>query len=200
MLTAPSGKAGLLYIKSITDPQIINRSIIAPFYEIDNPAVYSEYLRYYPGSEEGKTGKQVLELMLSGYACVHVEGELCFFDALKAESRSVSENMTESVTQGPSDALTENLAVNLNLIRRRYQSAELKMESMVIGNISRTKVAILYDDSRVNHQVLDELRERLGTLRIDILQASGELEKYIRSDKLHIFPKTGNPLWSPSLE
>ncbi|WP_310833423.1 spore germination protein [Paenibacillus pedocola] len=190
MLTAPSGKAGLLYIKSITDPQIINRSIIAPFYEIDNPAVYSEYLNSYPGSEEGKTGKQVLELMLSGYACVHVEGELCFFDALKAETRSVSENMTESVTQGPSDALTENLAVNLNLIRRRYQSAELKMESMVIGNISRTKVAILYDDSRVNHQVLDELRERLGTLRIDILQASGELEKYIRSDKMRIFPKT----------
>ncbi|QSF44830.1 spore germination protein [Paenibacillus tianjinensis] len=190
VLTAPSGKAGLLYIKSITDPQIINRSIIAPFYEMDNPAVYAEYLAAYPGSEEAKTGKHVLELMLSGYACVHTEGKLCFFEALKAETRSVSENMTESVTQGPSDALTENLAVNLNLIRRRYQSAELKMESILIGNISRTKVAILYDDSRVNHQVLDELRERLGTLRIDLLQASGELEKYISGDKMRIFPKT----------
>lgn len=189
-LTAPSGEAGLLYIKSITDPQIINRSIIAPFYEMDDPAAYSDYLTAYPGSEAVTTAKRVLDLMLSGYACLDVQGKLCLFDALKAETSSVSETKTESVTQGPSDALTENLAVNLNLIRRRYQSAELKMESMLIGNISRTKVAILYDDSRVNHQVLDELRKRLATLRIDILQASGELEKYISSDKVRIFPKT----------
>ena len=190
MMTAPSGKAGLLYIKSITDPQIINRSIIAPFYEMDDPAAYSDYLISYPGSKTVTAGKQAMDLMLGGYACVDVQGQLCFFDALKAETSSVGETKTESVTQGPSDALTENLAVNLNLIRRRYQSAELKMESMLIGNISRTKVAILYDDSRVNHQVLDELRERLNTLRVDILQAAGELEKYISSDKVRIFPKT----------
>ncbi|OMF92391.1 spore germination protein [Paenibacillus sp. FSL R7-0273] len=190
LLTAPAGTGRLLYVKSITDPQIINRSIIAPFYEMNDPAAYAEYLAHYPGSEAVDEGKQVLDLMLGGYACVEVERRLIYFDALKAETSSVSETVTESITQGPSDALTENLAVNLNLIRRRYQSAELKMESMLIGNISRTKTAILYDDSRVNHQVLDELRERLGTLRIDILQASGELEKYISSDKIRIFPKT----------
>lgn len=189
-LTAPAGTGKLLYVKSITDPQIMNRSIIAPFYEMNDPAAYAEYLAHYPGSEAVKDSKQVLDLMLGGYACVEVEQRLIFFDALKAETSSVSQTMTESVTQGPSDALTENLAVNLNLIRRRYQSPELKMESMLIGNISRTKAAILYDDSRVNHQVLDELRERLSTLRVDILQAAGELEKYINSDKVRIFPKT----------
>lgn len=189
-LTAVSGTGRLLFIKSITDPQIINRSIIAAFYEMNDPAAFAEYLAHYPGSEAVEDGKQAMDLMLAGYACVEVERRLIFFDALKAETSGVSETVTESITQGPSDALTENLAVNLNLIRRRYQSEELKMESLLLGNISRTKVAVLYDDSRVNHQVLNELRQRLQTLRIDMLQASGELEKYISSDKIRIFPKT----------
>ncbi|MDF9840034.1 MULTISPECIES: spore germination protein [unclassified Paenibacillus] len=190
VLTAVSGTGKLLFIKSITDPQIINRSIIAAFYEMNDPAAFAEYLAHYPGSKAVEDGKQAMDLMLAGYACVEVAGRLIFFDALKAETSSVSQTVTESITQGPSDALTENLAVNLNLIRRRYQSAELKMESLLLGNISRTKVAILYDDSRVNHQVLDELRERLKTLRVDIVQAAGEVEKYISSDKIRIFPKT----------
>lgn len=63
------------------------------------------------------------------------------------------------------------------------------MEFTIIGNVSKTKVAILYDESRVNHNVLAELK-KLDSLKLDVLQAAGELEKYISSDKLRIFPKT----------
>lgn len=189
-LTAASGQAKLLYIKSVIDPQVIKQNIVAPFYEINNPQAFCSYVGTYPGSEAATTGDRALELLLSGYACIAIQGEVCFFDALKSESSSIRETINESVAQGPSDALTDNLAVNLNLIRRRYQSSDLKMESILIGNISRTKAAILYDNTRVDPQILAELRERIGTLKLDILQAAGELEKYISGDKFRIFPKT----------
>lgn len=189
-LTAPFGQISLFYIKSVTDSQIVNQSIIAPFYEMEETNAYYDYITTYPGSEEATTGKRAIELLLSGYVLIGINDVFCFFDALKSETSSVKETSTESISQGPSDALTENLAVNLNMIRRRYQSSDLKMESMVIGNISRTKVAILYDESRVNHDVLAELREKLSKLKIDIIQASGELEKLISSDKLRILPKS----------
>lgn len=189
-ITAPFGQISLLYIKSVTDSQTVNQSIIAPFYEMEETNAYYDYITTYPGSEEVTTEKRAIELLLSGYVLLGVNDLIWFFDALKAETSSVKETSAESITQGPSDALTENLAVNLNMIRRRYQSSELKMESMVIGNISRTKVAILYDESRVNHDVLAELREKLSMLKIDIIQASGELEKLISSDKLRILPKS----------
>jgi hypothetical protein len=190
VLAVPLGQIHLLYIKSVTDGQSVSRNIIAPFYEMGSPEAYYCYIADYPGSEEVTDGARALELLLSGYACIGQADKLCFFDALRAEVSGVRETITESISQGPSDALGESLAVNLNLIRRRYQSSELKMEFTIIGNVSKTKVAILYDESRVNHEVLAELKEKLDTLKLDVLQAAGELEKYISSDKLRIFPKT----------
>ncbi|MEK3880508.1 spore germination protein [Paenibacillus sp. FSL M7-0420] len=190
VLTIPAGQVSLLYIKSVTDGQVISRNIIAPFYEMGHPAAYYSYVADYPGSEEVTDGQRALDLLLSGYACIGREGKLCCFDVLRAEASSIKETITESISQGPSDALGESLAVNLNLVRRRYLSSALKMEFTIIGNVSKTKVAILYDESRVNPQVLAELKEKLDSLKLDILQAAGELEKYISSDKLRIFPKT----------
>ncbi len=189
-LVAPFGQINLIYIKSVTDSQTLSRHVITPFYEMGDTNAYRDYITTYPGTEEETTKDVAIELMLSGYVLLSINDVICFFDAIGTESSGVSETSAESISQGPSDALTEDLAVNLNMIRRRYQSTNLKMETMVIGDVSKTKVAILYDISRVDHSVLAELREKMNTLEVDILQATGELEKFISSDKLRILPKS----------
>lgn len=189
-LVAPFGQINLLYIKSVTDSQTLSRHVITPFYEMGDTNAYLDYITTYPGTEEETTKEIAIELLLSGYVLLRINDVICFFDALSTESSGVSETSAESISQGPSDALTEDIAVNLNMIRRRYQSTNLKMETMIIGDVSKTKVAILYDISRVDHNVLAELREKMNTLKVDILQATGELEKFISSDKLRILPKS----------
>ncbi|WP_449599127.1 spore germination protein [Paenibacillus sp. Marseille-Q9583] len=189
-LVAPFGQINLIYIKSVIDAQTLSRHVISPFYEMGSINAYLDYITTYPGSEEGTTREKAIELLLGGYVLLSINNVICFFDALSAEISGVSETSAESISQGPSDALTEDIAVNLNMIRRRYQSTHLKMETMVIGEVSKTKVAILYDISRVDHNVLAELREKMNTLKVDILQATGELEKFISSDKLRILPKS----------
>ncbi|WHY19185.1 spore germination protein [Paenibacillus sp. G2S3] len=189
-LVAPFGQINLLYIKSVTDSQTLSRHVITPLYEMGDTNAYLDYITTYPGTEEGTTKEIAIELLLSGYVLLSINDVICFFDAMSTESSGVSETSAESISQGPSDALTEDIAVNLNMIRRRYQSTNLKMETMVIGDVSKTKVAILYDISRVDHKVLAELREKMNTLKVDILQATGELEKFISSDKLRILPKS----------
>lgn len=189
-LVAPFGQINLIYIKSVTDAKTLSRHVISPFYEMGSINAYLDYITTYPGTEEGTTREKAIELLLGGYVLLSINNVICFFDALSAEISGVSETSAESISQGPSDALTEDIAVNLNMIRRRYQSTNLKMETMVIGEVSKTKVAILYDISRVDHNVLAELREKMNTLKVDILQATGELEKFISSDKLRILPKS----------
>jgi spore germination protein KA len=188
-LVAPFGQINLLYIKSVTDPQILSRSVIAPFYEMEDIKAYRNYVFTYPGSEEATTGEKAIEFLLIGYVLVGMMDGICFFDAMNIQSSGVNETSAESVSQGPSDALTEDITVNMNMIRRRYQSANLKMESMIIGEVSKTKVAILFDDSRVDHNILAELKEKMNTLKVDVLQAAGELERFISGDRLRIFPK-----------
>lgn len=187
---APFGQINLLYIKSVTDAQTLSRHVIAPFYEMESISAYQDYIMTYPGTEEATTREKAIDLLLSGYVLLGIKDMIYFFDAMSTESSGVSETSAESISQGPSDALTEDIAINLNMIRRRYKSTNLKMETMVIGDVSKTKIAILYDDSRVDHNVLKELREKMGTLKVDILQATGELEKFISSDKLRILPKS----------
>lgn len=189
-LVAPFGQINLIYIKSVTDSQTLSRHVITPFYEMGDTNAYLDYITTYPGTEEETTKETAIELLLSGYVLLGINDVICLFDAMSTESSGVSETSAESISQGPSDALTEDIAVNLNMIRRRYQSTNLKMETMVIGDVSKTKVAILYDISRVDHNVLAELREKMNTLKVDILQATGELEKFISSDKLRILPKS----------
>ncbi|MEK5434935.1 MULTISPECIES: spore germination protein [Paenibacillus] len=189
-LVAPFGQINLLYIKSVTDSQTLSRHVITPFYEMGDTNAYLDYITTYPGTEEENTKEIAIDLLLSGYVLLSINDVICFFDAMSTESSGVSETSAESISQGPSDALTEDIAVNLNMIRRRYQSTNLKMETMIIGDVSKTKVAILYDISRVDHNVLAELREKMNTLKVDILQATGELEKFISSDKLRILPKS----------
>lgn len=189
IMAVPSGEVSLLYIKSITDGLTVSRNIVKPFYEMGNPSAYYNYIADYPGSEEVTEGTRALDLLLSGYACIGSSGKLCFFDALKIEVSSVKETITESISQGPSDALSESLAVSLNLIRRRYQSSELKMEFTIIGNVSKTKVAILYDESRVNHDVLAELKEKLDTLKLDVLQAPVSWRNISAAISCAFFPK-----------
>ncbi|MEK4353680.1 spore germination protein [Paenibacillus sp. FSL R5-0475] len=189
-LVAPFGQINLIYIKSVTDSQTLSRHVITPFYEMGDTNAYLDYITTYPGTEEETTKEIAIDLLLSGYVLLSINDVICFFDAMSTESSGVSETSAESISQGPSDALTEDIAVNLNMIRRRYQSTNLKMETMIIGDVSKTKVAILYDISRVDHNVLAELREKMNTLKVDILQATGELEKFISSDKLRILPKS----------
>lgn len=189
-LVAPFGQINLLYIKSVTDSQTLSRHVITPFYEMGDTNAYLDYITTYPGTEEETTKEIAIDLLLSGYVLLSINDVICFFDAMSTESSGVSETSAESISQGPSDALTEDIAVNLNMIRRRYQSTNLKMETMIIGDVSKTKVAILYDISRVDHNVLAELREKMNTLKVDILQATGELEKFISSDKLRVLPKS----------
>lgn len=189
-LVASFGQINLIYIKSVVDAQTLSRHVITPFYEMENINAYRDYIVTYPGSEHGITGEKAIELLLSGFVLLGINDVICLFDAMGVETSAISETTVESISQGPSDGLTESLAVNLNMIRRRYQSTHLKMETMIIGDVSKTKTAILYDDSRVDPKVLDELREKLNTLKVDILQAMGELEKFISSDKLKILPDT----------
>lgn len=56
IMAVPSGEVSLLYIKSVTDGQTISRNVVAPFYEMGDPAAYYSYIADYPGSEEVTEG------------------------------------------------------------------------------------------------------------------------------------------------
>lgn len=179
----------ITFLRSLCNSDTVNRFIVVPCYEMDLQA-YENYISTFPGCEVSRDKQQVMEFVLKGYIYIQIEGTGYLFDAMKIEYSGISSSITEAIVLGPNDALTENIEVNINLIRRRYQSKELRIEALTLGNLSKTTVAVMYDDSRVDREVLNEMMERLSHISVDLLQSAGELEKYLSKHKYRIFPTT----------
>ncbi|RCX20565.1 spore germination protein [Fontibacillus phaseoli] len=183
-----SGEIGLQYLRSLTNSDTISRYVIVPGYEMEDVKAFESYISSFPGTIQTGERQQILEYVLKGFAYIRIASRGYLFDAVKVESSGVGEAVNESIVQGPRDALSESIEMNLNLIRRRYQSAALKVDMLTLGKVSHTSVAILYDNDRVDQQVLKEMKKRIADVDIDILQSAGELEKYITPERFRIFP------------
>ncbi|WP_249043339.1 spore germination protein [Paenibacillus faecis] len=184
----PGDEFHVQYMRTLTNSDIIFRFIVTPSYEMGDVQAFKNYIASFPGTVQPKDMEQLMEYVLKGYVVITIESECYLFEAVKTETSGIGEAINEAIVQGPRDALSENIELNINLIRRRYQSSALKIEMLTVGNVSKTTVAILYDADRVDRQVLDEMREKIGGVKVDILQSAGELEKYITTQKFRVFP------------
>ena len=123
--------------------------------------------------------KEGVGAALSGDTAIFIDG---YNRALLAstrgwEERGVQKPMVEKSVRGPKEAFTETLRINTSLLRRKVKDTNLKFESMVIGEISRTLVSISYIEGIANPKIVKEVKKRLKSIEIDgILDASYILE------------------------
>ncbi len=96
------------------------------------------------------------------------------------DARSVGEAETETVVRGPRDGFTESIRTNTALVRRRIRDPYLRMEAMKIGEKSKTDVHIAYVKGIVKDGIVNEVRERLQKIKIDLVLESGYIEELIR--------------------
>lgn len=188
IILGASSEIRLQYLKSVTNSQLVFQYVVAPSYEMDSIEAYESYIATFPGASKADDLNQLIEGILEGYTLVTIGKNSYLFNSVKVEFSGVGETVNEAIVQGSRDAFSENIETNLNLIRRRYQSSELKVETMTLGKISRTAIAIMYDEQRVEREVLEQVKDRLGKIDVDILQSAGELEKYLSPHRFRVFP------------
>ncbi|WP_127594387.1 spore germination protein [Paenibacillus lautus] len=182
------GHALLIYFKSMCDPVMINDNLINRFYELNSLDLYDQFIRSFPSSLEPKDEQELLRNILRGCVAIFIRDNVLLFDAVLVNAGSIQPASTENVIQGPDDSFTENIEVNLNLIRHRYQTVNLKTEFMTVGKISQTRIIIMYDACKVEETVLQELRKRLSELKADIVQSASEIERHTMHPKFRLYP------------
>lgn len=182
------GHAHLIYLKSMCDPILVNDNLINRFYELNSMELFERFIRSFPSSLEPKDKQELLRNMLRGCVAIFIRDRVLLLDAVLVNAGPVQPASTENVMQGPDDSFTENIEVNLNMIRHRYQTTDLKTEFMTVGRISQTRLIIMYDEAKVDHSVLKELKKRLSELKTDIIQSASEIERHTMHPKLRLFP------------
>jgi len=135
---------------------------------------------------------QVYDTLLSGDTVIFLQGhnKAISGETKGWEKRSITEPTTQLSIRGPKDSFTETLRTNTALIRRRIKSPNLWVESMKIGRVSQSDVAILYVKGIANEKIVGEVKERLKRIDIDSILGSGYIEQLIEDQTWTTFPTT----------
>ncbi|MEH7482050.1 spore germination protein [Neobacillus drentensis] len=135
---------------------------------------------------------QVFDSLFSGDTVIFLQGcnKAISGETKGWERRAISEPTTQLSIRGPKDSFTETLRTNTALIRRRIKSPNLRVDSMKIGAVSQSDIAIMYIKGIANEKIVGEVKERLNRIDIDSILGSGYLEQLIEDQTWTTFPTT----------
>ena len=119
---------------------------------------------------------KLVTAVLSGLGVLLVNGYRAglVFDIRNYPSRGVQEPDKDRVLRGSRDGFSETIIANTALIRRRIRDPRLRLEIFQVGTASRTDVALVYVEGRAPEPLLQKIRSRLQTVRVDALTMNQE--------------------------
>lgn len=198
----PPAKGALIFIEGLTDRTVINQNILQPLMllanispdAVNNQTIETIYNYLLPTNQAEKKCKleEIVQAILTGTGVLLVDGASAglVIEIKGWEHRTVAPPITEQVVRGPQEAFTELLRTNTALIRRRIRTPKLIMEGLKIGEVSKTDVVIAYIADLANPVLIEEVRARINSIKIDYLPDSGYLEHYMEDNPYGIFPET----------
>lgn len=143
--------------------------------------------------KEFYTFGELFTFMMSGFAVLLIDG-LGAGIAIGLQGfsfRSISEPSSEVNVRGSREGFVEPLRINLTMVRRRIKSPLLKFELMSVGVRSKTDICLIYMTDSVSGKMLDKVRGKLKSLRLDVVLESGYLEPFLEERPLSLFSGVG---------
>jgi spore germination protein len=192
-------KAVIFFLDGLVDIQRLDTNILTPLLNYSGN-VLQQSMTFPMELEEiilsaviqrGETIQDVVDHVLAGDTVILVDGvkQSLFVSEKSWEQRAVEEPATEAVIYGPREGFTENIRTNTSMIRRRLKTPQLKMESMKVGELSKTEIVITYLEGIAEQSVVDEVRSRLNRISIDAIEESGYIVEFIEDSPYSVFPQ-----------
>lgn len=180
----------IVYLNFLTNSASLNRIIFSLINIDENKKNLSDYTL----NENMRIAidyQDLYDMILIGMVAIFEENSykvyLC--DATFYPSRSVSEPETEKVVRGSRDGFTENIAINISLVRRRVKTGRLKVLRYTIGTVSKTTVVLIYLEDYVNRKYLDVVKKRLESVNVkEITMSEKALEELIVQNNYTPYP------------
>lgn len=188
-------KAALIYVDGMGDKVLLDdyvlENVMLKGYSITDVSEIKDRILAVTDLREIEKLSEGITAMLSGDTIMFIEGlENCYVIASRSwPVRGVSEPSGETVIRGARDGFTETVRFNTALVRRRVRDTRLKVVPKPLGERSKTDCAIMYIDDIANKDVLEELLNRVKTIKIDAVLDSGYIEQLIEDNKWSIFPQ-----------
>ncbi|MBM7566402.1 spore germination protein [Paenibacillus sacheonensis] len=179
-----------VYCEGLIDGQRIDQSIIPQLEKFTADQAESGTLGNLPFQPLDHDKQTIIDAVFSGKLLLIFDRleEIYSLDIANPPQRQPQESNTEVSVKGPRDGFTEQVSMNIALIRKRLRTQTLCCESYVIGRRSRTKVALLYESDIIDPKMIETARQRIRKIDVDALVSSEELAEYISESPFRLFP------------
>lgn len=134
-----------------------------------------------------------IESLLRGCVLVFVDGvEECIVVGMQnIPGRSIDEPNYEVQENGSREGFVEILKTNMTLVRKRLVNTNFKIEVLEVGVSTKTKIAVCYMNGKVDKKVLEEVKSRLNSVKIDTLLGETYLRKTLDTRRKTMFTMVG---------
>lgn len=191
--------AVVIFMQGITDYQSLNRDILLPLMNLEFAGNSSprDFIEEVTTSiltvgemKTVTTASAMIQSIFDGLTVLMFDGisEVLAIDIRSGEYRQIQEPLLDHAVRGPRESFTENIITNISLVRRKVRDPNLVVESLVLGQRSRTEVAILYIKDIADPGIVAEIRRRLAQINIDGVLSAGQINQLIEDKTYSIFP------------
>ncbi len=146
-----------------------------------------------PGIEVKKISKmdEAINSILSGDSVIFFGNltEAIVIGARGWAQRGVNEPIAESIVKGPHEGFTETLRINTSLIRRKIKHPSLRIISLKLGTLSNTDLVVIYIEKLASPDIVSEVLQRLGKIKMDSVIDVGYIEEMIEDNPYSPFPQ-----------
>ncbi|WP_433750447.1 spore germination protein [Paenibacillus amylolyticus] len=187
----------VLYCDGLSDAKQINQFIIPRLEEhslLEEDSHTKELGLTLNPVEDLRDTKNLNLLIFSGQLLLIFGNgdQSCSLDIASIPGRNPEESAIESSIKGPRDGFTEELSVNIALIRKRMKTSSMCYEKYVKGGRTQTSIGLLYVKDIINPEILKEARENIDKIEVDGIIGTSVMEGAVMGGIRSIFPLTDN--------
>lgn len=183
----------VVYTDGLADKNLLGELVIKPLRAAEREASAEEVkmLLASPEVNEGKDLQDAVSKVLEGDVVLYIDGEKQFFTiGLKnPPGRSVAEPPTQVTVKGPREGFTEDIKVNLGLVRKRLKSDKLKVKMLTCGKRSATSVAMCYLEGICDEKIAETLEKQIANNEIDIVPDSSYVASFVSKRPRSLFKR-----------
>ncbi len=193
-------KTAVCFIDGMVNGKIVNESIIEQIIAFEGRSEKNFAISLLESgvcASDTKTEtdfQKLLEGLCEGNTVVFIDGEATalVIDTKGYLLKAITEPVGESISKGPHEGFTEEILVNMSLLRRKISNPDLKMELITLGKKTRTKVCVCHLHGVAKQRVVKEVKKRLTSIDCDEILDSNYITEYIRDHPYSPFKTVGN--------
>lgn len=182
----------VIYLESVTSSDKVNDYILKKLTSINDFKNVKpkdiESIIPGPNTVKIKNPDQIEFYITNGFTIVLTSKEILAFETKADINRSVSVPEIQKTVYGPKDSFTENIQINLGLLKRRIKSSHLKSDDLIMGRKTTTKVEILYFDDITDKESVKKIKTKLQSIDVDGIIDSGNIANILTEDEKTPFP------------